>query len=177
MNEAPRGFCFRGKYWSVNKRINGARVRLTTRQTTLEAAVAWWDARKDRAKSMAAARVSHTDRSEALTLYNSARSRARKRGVEFSLTQDDVLLLFARSRGRCEVTGIPFSNVRIGLCRRAPFRPSLDRITPGGGYAVGNVRLVCVAVNTALGEWGDAIFRQIAAAFLGHDSRTQNQGS
>lgn len=30
---------------------------------------------------------------------------------------------------------------------RAPYRPSLDRIKASGGYTLGNVRLVCTAVN------------------------------
>lgn len=39
---------------------------------------------------------------------------------------------------------------------------SIDRIRNDDGYRPGNVRLVLVAVNIALGAWGDEVFYRIA---------------
>jgi hypothetical protein len=43
-----------------------------------------------------------------------------------------------------------------------PFSPSIDRIDTVGGYTTDNVRLVCVAANFALNQWGDDVLRRLA---------------
>ena len=45
-----------------------------------------------------------------------------------------------------------------------PIAPSIDRRLSAGGYAPDNVRLVCVAVNFGLGQWGDEVFLSLARA-------------
>ncbi len=47
---------------------------------------------------------------------------------------------------------------------RAPFAPSIDRINSEKGYTDGNVRLVCVAVNWALSDWGIEVFEKICSS-------------
>ena len=167
----PRGFYKRGKYWWVYKVIRNVRVRYSTHQTTLEYALKWWDARDERAKALLFPKIPAKLRTQALTLYNSAKSRAARNGDEFNITALDIMMLFRRSRNKCQLTGIPFSSERAGLCRRAPFGPSLDRVKADGGYRVNNIRLVCVIANTALGEWGEDVFSKLAAEYLRHKQR------
>jgi hypothetical protein len=101
-------------------------------------------------------------------LLDNARTRALRRGEQFPLTQRDMEHIIARSRSRCEVTGLPFSWKWHPNQRRRPFAPSLDRIIPALGYTRANVRLVCVAVNIAINEWGEDTFAAIASAYLSH---------
>lgn len=80
--------------------------------------------------------------------------RALRKKIEFDLTWDDCQMMMSRAAGRCEVSGIPFHLDGIGDLSRRPFAPSVDRIQSKIGYTAANCRLVCVAVNVAMNEWG-----------------------
>ena len=70
---------------------------------------------------------------------------AEKRGLEFSLSFDDVPLT-----DTCSVTGVRFDlapGVRVANGRYSN-HPSLDRVNPRQGYIPGNVRLVTQSYNT-----------------------------
>ena len=61
------------------------------------------------------------------------------------------------------MSGIAFSSERRSdAFVKTPFAPSLDRIDSSKGYVRGNVRLVCMAANFALNQWGDDILRRLA---------------
>ena len=74
----------------------------------------------------------------ASTVLRSARKRAKKRGLEFSLT---AKWLFKRYTGVCEVTGVPM------IPNSGPYAPSLDRIDSSGGYTRENTRIGCYGFN------------------------------
>lgn len=104
--------------------------------------------------------------SETAAIFSSAKNNARARGILFEITMDDVESMFARAGGRCEVTGLVFNwNKRPGM-RRRPFIPSLDRMDSSAGYTVENCRIVCAAVNMAINEFGDSVFRQMALGYV-----------
>jgi hypothetical protein len=69
---------------------------------------------------------------------------------EFSITPKYFAAL-VREHTRCAVTGVAFEFEG----KRNPFRPSLDRIDSSRGYEPGNVRLVTLAANLAMSNWGD----------------------
>lgn len=98
-----------------------------------------------------------------------ARSRATNRDRACTLTLDGLCEIFTAQGGLCAVTGLPMdigdAGGRDGRWRK-PFRLSIDRIDSAGGYTPENVRLVCAAVNNALGPWGEAVFAIIAQAFM-----------
>lgn len=107
---------------------------------------------------------------ETLSFLRRSRERAlrrdRIRGRESALSLKELEAIFARSRGRCEVTSIPFSlDKREGTFRR-PFAPTLDRIDNRSGYTFANCRLVVLAANIGINEWGEAVFRRLAIGFL-----------
>lgn len=90
---------------------------------------------------------------------------AKARKIPWELTFDETRVLYTRSKGRCEVTNIPFSIEQVNTPLkhfRRPWAPSIDRIDAAKGYAAGNCRLVCVAANYAMGQWGEAVLIEMA---------------
>jgi hypothetical protein len=81
-------------------------------------------------------------------LFDSARAKAGKRGLEFDLLYTDVLQLV--EHGECPVLGIPF-DMRQGTW--LPWRASLDRRDNTRGYHWDNIQVVAKIVNQAKGPW------------------------
>lgn len=104
-------------------------------------------------------------------IYTYCKRNAKARGIAFDLTRADLAAMWARCRGRCELTGIKLDVLRVTGCKRRPMAPSIDRIDSRAGYAPGNCRLVCVAVNLAVNEWGDDLFARIAKGYLRRSAR------
>ncbi|EWY41459.1 hypothetical protein N825_28565 [Skermanella stibiiresistens SB22] len=98
------------------------------------------------------------------------RHRARRDGIHCDLTDADLQDIIARAKGECELTGIPFDRTLSGQGYRRPFAASIDRIDNSKGYTRPNVRLVCAAMNVALGDWGEEVFARIAKGYLARRS-------
>lgn len=91
-----------------------------------------------------------------------AKARAKKKGIPFKLSRAAIMeLQIDIERGTCALTGRPFAP--------GPFAASLDRIDPVKGYVDGNVRVICKLMNFALGNWGEAVLREVMAAWLKDD--------
>ena len=99
-------------------------------------------------------------------MLSNSRGRARKQGLEHTLTMDDLREIANEGRYCCAVTGMLFSNEKIGHSGTRPFFPSIDRIESQKGYVKGNCRLVIVLANYAMNSWGEEIFTKIAVAHL-----------
>lgn len=76
-------------------------------------------------------------------LITAARGRARRRGIEFTITAKDIywptrcpVFLFALDYSSGTKNGKP-----------RPNSPSLDRIDPGKGYVIGNVQIISFRAN------------------------------
>jgi hypothetical protein len=99
--------------------------------------------------------------------YTAARSNALSRGIAFDLTFKDYVDLINAARGRCVLTGIQFEfQFTSSKSRRRPFAPSLDRVDSNKGYSKDNCRLICAALNCALGDWGMDPLMRIARALV-----------
>ena len=72
-------------------------------------------------------------------LWESARSRAKKKGIDFTIEVCDICI-----PDRCPVLGVKFE-----LRGPSAYGPSLDRIDPKGGYTPDNIVVVSRRVNTA----------------------------
>lgn len=105
-------------------------------------------------------------REEFTEIHARAKENARQRGIAFEITRDDVVTLYARSYGVCEVSGITFNRFRPEGTTKRPWYPSLDRIDSRGPYLISNCRFVCVAVNFAMGEWGEWVLKAVAKALI-----------
>lgn len=97
----------------------------------------------------------------ARNIFTHARGAAKKRGIEFGLTEEDYAAIFTRSGGCCEVSGIAFDE-RPADGRRRPFAASLDRINSALGYTTDNCRMVTVIANFAMHEWGERTLLRLA---------------
>ena len=97
-----------------------------------------------------------------MALVASARTRACKRRIEFNLDQHIDSIQQRIDIGLCELSGIPF-DLSPG---RTFASPSLDRINPDKGYVYTNIRVICHAMNVALGDWGEDALRQVMSQWL-----------
>lgn len=108
--------------------------------------------------------------SYARQLLDRAHRRAERSGLKCDLTPHDLMALWSRSGGCCEVSGRPFSADAYDDCLvHHPFAPSIDRVDWRDGYTMGNARLVCVAINFAMNQWGDQVYLELAKAAVEHD--------
>ena len=94
----------------------------------------------------------------ASALLTIARFRAKKRGLEFSITKE--MIDAQLKMGVCALTGIPF-NLDDGKTWDSP---SIDRINPAKGYIPGNVRVVLYCVNVMMNIWGEDKILEISRA-------------
>lgn len=96
-------------------------------------------------------------------LILSAKARAEKKGVPFSLTAEWGA---ARWTGKCEITRLDFNMALPGKPGPKCFSPSIDRIVPQLGYTPENCRFVLWAVNAFKGDADDAVMFFIADAIV-----------
>jgi hypothetical protein len=99
----------------------------------------WWNATHPgaAAKSSRECRLRNLNRA----LVHAAKYRAKKRGLEFNLTYDDIVV-----PEFCPVLGIKLS-VNIGEKKIKDTSPTIDRIDSTQGYVRGNVVVVSWRVN------------------------------
>lgn len=95
-------------------------------------------------------------------LLRQTSKRAKKTGMDFNITLEDIKKLWDKNGNKCALTGIYFEEIQKAYIKKQPYIPSLDRINSQKGYIRGNVRIVCCAVNIALHVWGSDVFDQIA---------------
>jgi len=75
----------------------------------------------------------------AMTMWHSAKNRARKKEILFTITPDDIVV-----PTHCPVLGIP---IFIGEKGRRDNSPSLDRIRPERGYVKDNIAIISMRAN------------------------------
>ena len=93
-------------------------------------------------------------------LLTIARFRAKKKGLEFTITTADIDPKI--KYGLCELTGIRF-NLKNGKTWDSP---SIDRIDSSKGYTKDNVRVVLYCVNVMANTWGANKIVEIAKAIV-----------
>lgn len=92
-------------------------------------------------------------------------SQIRKRvNINCELTSEELIALMLETGGRCQVTGLLFSQTRHG--KRSPYNHSVDRIDCSLGYTYKNCRIVCMGVNIALSDWGENVFKDFAVGYV-----------
>jgi hypothetical protein len=82
-----------------------------------------------------------------LGLYHSAKMRAKKKNLQFTIAQADIEELYFRQEGKCAITNLKMSLITGHKHRANSFVVSLDRINSEVGYIKENIQLVCWQVN------------------------------
>ena len=105
-----------------------------------------------------------------LTNFERTKSRARKKQLDFDLTQDWLKERY--NKGVCQVTGIPFSLETIEdpeaneCIIKRPFAPSIDRKDPSKGYTQDNCQLVIWQYNQMKFLWSQKELVKFCRAVL-----------
>jgi len=108
-------------------------------------------------------------------LQVAAENRARRAGMDFTLPEGHAAQLYDDQEGRCKVSGVEFSlETYPDALVKHPFAPSIDRILSSGHYTPDNVRLVCVAVNFGMGQWGQELYMKLARAAVAREGKEQS---
>lgn len=82
--------------------------------------------------------------------YDRARRRARRLGLPFTLSVQDIRDLWPQD-GRCPALGVlltPNIGEEGDVGKASSNSPSLDRIDPAQGYVQGNVAVICLLANS-----------------------------
>jgi hypothetical protein len=79
------------------------------------------------------------------------------------ITLNYLMDLWRYQKGECAISGVQMTWNKGKLL---PTSLSLDRIDQTQGYSIGNVRLVCFAVNTFRGRWSDDVMFEMATAIV-----------
>ena len=80
--------------------------------------------------------------------HRTAKQRARKRGLEFSITIEYIVNLFEEQKGLCYITGMVLS-----LDKYKHNTISIDRIDSSKGYIEGNIGLCTDFINGAKSDY------------------------
>ena len=102
------------------------------------------------------------------TMMQHAKKRALKLGLPYDLDSHEDELRDRLAPMICEMTGLPMiSSTGVGNPGSRYWNsPTLDRIDPAKGYVFSNVRIICWALNCALGPWGEDILKTVVGAWL-----------
>lgn len=75
-------------------------------------------------------------------LLHGARVRAKRLGLPFSITRDDIVIPV-----NCPVLGVPLVR-NLGNFGPGDYSPTLDRIRPALGYVIGNIEVISHRANS-----------------------------
>lgn len=107
-----------------------------------------------------------TNSGKASQLLGSAKSRAKRKHIEISITKEWILEKL--NTGICELSGLAFDLSTTGRINRNPFSPSIDRIDCSKGYTPSNCRVILLSMNDALNQHGLEHFLKVAQAVIDH---------
>jgi hypothetical protein len=105
-----------------------------------------------------------TSKGKGNILLRHAKQRSARKGLSCDLDKEWVNEKLQKQI--CELSGIKFDFTNNDASHFNPYCPSIDRIDPTKGYTKDNCRMVLVAVNFGLGEWGINSYIKIAQAVI-----------
>ena len=97
-------------------------------------------------------------------IFRTARYRASKKSLPFTLTQEWVTDKV--NRGVCEATGLSFVFDLNSPSHAHPFAPSLDQRHPNAGYTPDNTQVVVFIYNQAKQDYDESVVVVMARALL-----------
>lgn len=160
-----------GSIYYYDRSWHGKRYRLSTKQTSLDAAAEW--VKTTPFGSRHVRRPIKLNKSFFKRMLGHAKHNARARGIRFNLAIEDIEALYETAGGHCEVSGLPFDMREIDGIQRRPYMPSIDRRDGLLGYSKDNCRMVCSAVNLAMNDFGESVLWDIASSMVMLRSKQQ----
>jgi hypothetical protein len=118
--------------------------------------------RHKRAEAEKAYRQTYDAENRGRLLVMESKRRSTRKNHPFDLDQH-ITELEERIKEGCEMTGVAFNLHSRGATWNSP---SLDRIDPQKGYVLSNIRVICFAMNAALGNWGEESLRSLMKKWL-----------
>jgi hypothetical protein len=106
-------------------------------------------------------KTSATPESYIRVLNTQLKSQRLKQGVQYDLTNEEVIDLWNAQNGKCALSGVLMTHQRDGTYgdkKPKEFNASIDRINPQGPYVRENVQLVAARVNTMKHTLGQDMF-------------------
>lgn len=161
-------------FYYVRITINGRKVRKSTKATTLEEAMRVRDRWLSR-RTAEEAEQQWTDwvneqetsaKSWTRLTWARMRRRTRRKGWDRCMSLSELLQLVHESGGRCAISGLKLKAPVTGRLRKDPMNASIDRIDCSQGYTRENCRVVALALNIAMSDWGEPTVRRLARALV-----------
>lgn len=153
----------RGKVYHMHGTFDGRLIRVSCGTTDLARAKSFLENKKRELVHGWREDYDSSDRDwrdVAVAMYERQKRGAMSRGIPFELTSGGVYSLMKSTGFRCAVSGVPFAKRLVSDGKRDPWAPSIDRIENRQGYTLENVRVVSLAANIAMGDWGfDVLLR------------------
>lgn len=153
----------RGRTYYLHGTFDGRRIRKACGTADLARAKLFLENTKRELESGWREEYDRSDQDWAMVakiVHDRQKHGAIKRGIPWELRPAHIYALMKGTGFRCAVSGIPFAKRSVSNGQRDPWGPSIDRIENRHGYMVDNIRVVCIAANIALGDWGmDALLR------------------
>lgn len=86
-------------------------------------------------------------------IFNDAKQNAKKRGINFQITKEDIEELFKKQNGKCAITEVQLTYSYMTERQEGDSHiinktnMSIDRINNSKGYTKNNIHLICAVVN------------------------------
>lgn len=169
-------------YWWVRVNLNGKRVRRSTKVIEVSDAVAIRDrwladaAKVNRTSGWTTwvAEQLNNSNSWARLAWSRMLRKTKRRKLEPRMLLSELGQVLARCNGLCEISGVSLekpteSKPTEGKRRLRPFTPSFDRIDSSKGYTADNTRVVCLALNLAMNQWGEENIRRLSRLIVAQE--------
>lgn len=104
--------------------------------------------------------------------WHGAKSRAMDKSLPFTITKEDLMILWKSQRGKCVVSGLDMT-YELGEGRLYT-NVSIDQIHPSQGYTIDNIQLVCMAVNQLKSDFGMDIVIALCKAIIEHNQESEH---
>jgi len=89
------------------------------------------------------------------------------------LSVSDLQVLYEAQGGKCALSGVPLTCI-LEKGKKTTSNASVDRINAGGEYVIGNIQLVCIAVNKWRGDTPVEEFISWCTRVAEHNYRKNN---
>ena len=100
--------------------------------------------------------------------YSAARKGAVKRNIDFYITEQTIVDLWKKQKGKCALSGVDMTLTHGSPTNPNPTKLSVDRIDNCLGYFPQNVQLITWQANAAKSVWSNQQLIELCKAVASH---------